>query len=123
MIRNLIIVCLSVILSCSLLWAYNGKPELPKDGREVKLQACAHTLINDVALTGNSQTISVDKANCWSAYVVAAGKFRVMSTTTKVGVQHTMPAGSWYTEVISNYKYVNMSTTGATGSFRSDKLQ
>lgn len=116
--QYLIVIVLSLIVLSGIAWA--TKPDLQKDGTGQKIQACAPTLKNDIAVTGNSQTFNVTNATCWSAYVSAASKFRVMSTATKVGVQHTFPATTWRSETVSNYKYVNMSTVGATGSFRSD---
>jgi len=83
------------------------------------MQACTPTIANDALLTGNSQTINVTDANCWTAYTVADTKFRIMSTATKRGIQHTMPGGSWKTEAVENYKYINIS--GSTGTFRSNK--
>lgn len=116
--KNVIVICLSLLILSGVSFAF--KAELPRDGGGQKLQACVPTLKNDVTVTGNSQTFNVTDANCWTAYVSSASKFRVMSTATKVGVQHTFPAGIWKNEFVSNYKYVNMSTVGATGSFRSD---
>jgi len=121
--KNLIVIAFSMVILSGISFAItnSNKPELPRDGQGQKIQACAPTIKNDVALTGNSQTINVTDANCWAGFVAADTKFRVMSTTTKVGIQHTIPSGSWHSESVSNYKYVNFSTVGGVGTFRSDK--
>lgn len=115
--RHLIIaVILMIAATC-----YAAKQDLPVDGKGIRINACAPTIANDTSLTGNSQTINVTDATCWQAYVAANTKFRTMSTATKRGIQHTLPTGSWRPETVSNYKYVNFSTVGGTGTFRSDK--
>lgn len=104
-----------------------GRSEMATDGRGTKIEAFAPLHKNDVALSGNSQTIDVTNAMSWGAYVAADTKFRCMSTSTKAGIQHTLPAGSWHVEPIANpnkvadYTYLNFSTVGGTGTFRSDK--
>jgi len=98
--------------------AFAMKSELPRDGGSTKLQACAPTLKNDSLITATSQHKNVTDANCWRFYAASDAKFRVQSSATKIGVQHTIPGGSWYTEAVSNYKFVNFS--GYVGTFRSD---
>lgn len=115
--KQLAIILVITLLTAGACWAV--KSDLQVDGKGIRLQACAPRIANGAVLTGNSQTISVDGANCWKVYVAADTKFRAMSTATKVGVQHTIPGGSWYTDIVSNYKFVNFS--GASGTFRSDK--
>lgn len=116
-----IILAIIMILVCGVCFAATTRSELRKDGAGVKLQGCAPTIKNDATITGNSQTVSVDGANCWKIYVASDTKFRTMSTATKVGTLHTVPGGTWMTEVVSSYKFVNFTTAGATGTFRSDK--
>lgn len=118
--KNFIVIVLSIVILSGISWAVKG--ELPRDGKGQKLQTCAPTLKNDAVITGNSQTFNVTDSNCWMAYVSADTKFRVMTSTTKVGVVHTMTGGSWFVETPSDYKYVNISSAGSVGTFRSDKL-
>lgn len=123
--RNIIIICISVLILS--MWAYAERAEMATDARGVKIQGWAPLKKNDIALTGYSQTINVTDAIAWGVYVAADTKFRVMSTATKAGVQHTISSGSWHVEVIPNpnkvadYTYLNFSTVGGAGTFRSDK--
>lgn len=118
--KNFIVIVLSIVILSGISLA--AKRELPRDGMGQKLQTCAPTLKNDALITGNSQTFNVSDSNCWMVYVAADTKFRVMSSPTKVGVSHTINGGTWFVETPSDYKYVNFSTIGASGTFRSDKL-
>lgn len=118
--KNLIVIVLSIMILSSVSWAIRG--ELPRDGKGQKLQTCAPTLKNDAIVTGNNQTFNVTDANCWMVYVGNDTKFRVMTSATKVGVAHTITGGSWFVETPSDYKYVNISSAGSTGTFRSDKF-
>ena len=117
--RHLIIAAITVLVVTSISWAI--KAEMPKDGAGAKLQACAPTRKNDATITGNSQTLNVTDSNCWMVYVASDTKFRAMSTATKTGIQHTIPGGAWYTEATGDNKFLNFSTNGAAGTFRSNK--
>jgi len=117
--RHLIIALVVTSIVATGSWAIRA--ELPKDGRDTKIQACAPKLKNDTVVTGNSQTINVTDSNCWAVYVASDTKFRTMSTATKVGIQHTLPGGQWYVEATGSNKFINISTAGATGTARSDR--
>jgi hypothetical protein len=124
--RNLYIILAALIIAGVATYVI-GRSEMATDGRGTKIEAFTPLHKNDTALTGYSQTIDVTDAMAWGAYVAADTKFRCMSTATKAGVQHTLPAGSWFVEPIANpgkvadYTYLNFSTVGGTGTFRSDK--
>lgn len=117
--KNIIIAVVVTMLVAAVSWA--TKADLPVDGKGIRLQACAPNLKNDMVITGNSQNMNVTDSNCWAVYVANDTKFRAMSTATKVGVQHTIPGGSWYVEATGSNKFINLSTAGATGTARSDK--
>lgn len=84
--------------------AYAARPDLPVDGKGVRVPGFAPDGKKDVALTVNSQTVDMRNDLSWSQYAPGACKFRTMSTATKAGATRTLPAANW------NARNVNQST-------------
>lgn len=92
---------LTVILLLIAAVALAARPELPKDGAGVKVQGHAPTGSKDVTLTVASQTVNMTNDLSWSQYAPGACKFRTMSTATKAGIAHTLPATTWNTRNVN----------------------
>jgi len=98
--------------------------EMVSDGKGslVPVQGMAPNPTKDVVLTGKSQTIDISADTAWKAYTAAEAKFRVMTSATKVGIQHTFPAAMWDGDVINHNitpgKKVYLNFSGASGTMR-----
>jgi len=102
------------LLVCALLTvastAFAVKPELPRDGQGMKIQGFAPSGKKSVQLTVNSQTTNYTDDIRWSVYTPTACGFRLMSTATKVGIKHTLPANATTERVVNSATpYVNYS--------------
>jgi len=85
-----ILIC--IIFAATL--AFAAKPELPTDGSGVKIHDFAPTGQKSVALTVNSQTVNASDDLRYSIYSPTACIFRMMTTATKSGIRHTLPANA-----------------------------
>lgn len=71
----------------------------------------------EVTLTGNPQTINMTGGGQWTAYVTTAGFFRTMSTATRVGIKHTLPANTWTSRAVNKATpFINF--TGGPGTLQ-----
>ena len=102
------------LIVCALLTvaspAFAAKPELPRDGQGMKIQGFAPSGKKSVQLTVNSQNINHSDDIRWSVYTPTACGFRLMSTATKVGIKHTLPANAVTERAVNSATpYVNYS--------------
>jgi len=106
--RKTLLVCTLLVAVASP--AFAAKPELPRDGQGMKIQGFAPSGKKSVQLTVNSQNINHSDDIRWSVYTPTACGFRLMSTATKVGIKHTLPANAVTERAVNSATpYVNYS--------------
>jgi hypothetical protein len=101
--KHIVIACLTVALVAAL--CYSG--DLVTSGNNTPIQGFGGNEKKDVVITGKSQNINITQNTCWQVYTPTAGIFRTMTSATKVGIAHTLPAGAWYGEVVNGYASKN----------------
>ena len=83
----IVLLCASVVIAAS--------PEAQRDGVGYKMPIFSPDGRKDVSLTVNSSTVDMRNDIQWSAFAPGDCSFRVMSTSTKVGLKRTIKGGSW----------------------------
>jgi hypothetical protein len=90
----------TVLLAISV---YAAKPDLPVDGRGIRVQNFAPDGKKDVALTNNSQTTDMrDDLQYLVQNQASSCKFRTMTTATKVGALKYLAKGAIYQRGVNN---------------------
>lgn len=110
--KKLIIAVLLLGVTCV---AYADR-QLQVDGRSQTVQGFAPDGKKSQALTVYKTTVNMSNDIAWNIYAGAACKFRVMSTTTVVGMTSTLPIStrSMVYGVNKNTPFINF--TGCTSS-------
>jgi len=107
--KSIAIATIAAVLCLSFV-ALATPPELPKDGAKIKIMAHAPSAGKDQILTVNSTTVDMSSDLSWGVYSPVDCKFRTMSTSTKVGVQKTIPSGAWHVRGLRDRsRFVNYS--------------
>jgi len=97
-IVTLLIMCM---ILCLAVMAWAGRAELAKDGKSTKLEGHAPTAGKGQILTIASTTIDMSDDISWGLYTPTDCSYRTMSTSTRSGIQKTIPAGAWHVRVVS----------------------
>ncbi len=101
--KSTILIFLAVMI-VSVSVAYALKPELPTDGRGVKIHNFAPDGTKTVSLTAAKQTVDMTDDIGYEVYTPTACSYRSMTTATVAGTLSTLPANARL------QRYVNLTT-------------
>lgn len=101
---------LAILVVCCAATAFAAKANMPVDGLGIRVNEFAPSGKKSVLLTVNSQTINATDDLHYSVYSPTACSFRLMSTQTKAGIKHTLPANATTTRAVNPASpYLNFS--------------
>jgi hypothetical protein len=93
---------MALIMAALAVTAFAAKPELPVDGRGVKIQGFAPDGKKAVSLTKNSTTTDMRDDIQYAVFALQSScKFRNQSTVTKAGTLRYLPKGNIYNRLVN----------------------